>query len=200
MHVLMHEHAHDAHLELLRAVEQRHGPHHQHGDRSPSPPPSPLRPLSAPMHGSNPVVCRDHAHASVEHNGDQLVLGPHGVRGGHDHGLHVVQHGGQQHGRQGAHGAPWSPGGTARRILDQKNGKSGHAAIAGRVAGVIAAGARCPFDGALLTLQNSTLLASISLAWRPPLPRGGGGSLSAGASTGLFVVLELFLYITVSWP
>ena len=68
------------------------------------------------------------------------------------------------------------------------------------VAGEIAAGTRCPPDRTLWRSQNSTLLASISLAWRPPLPRGGGGSLSAGASTGLFVVLELFLYITVSWP
>ena len=48
--------------------------------------------------------------------------------------------------------------------------------------------------------KNSTLLAFISLAWCPPLPRGGGGSLPGGSSTGFFVDLELLSRSMISYP
>ena len=48
--------------------------------------------------------------------------------------------------------------------------------------------------------KNSTLLAFISLVWCPPLPRGGGGSLPGGSSTGFFVDLELLSRSMISCP
>ena len=48
--------------------------------------------------------------------------------------------------------------------------------------------------------KNSTLLAFISLVWCPPLPRGGGGSLPGGSSTGFFVDLELLSRSMISYP
>ena len=47
--------------------------------------------------------------------------------------------------------------------------------------------------------KNSTLLAFISLVWCPPLPRGGGGSLPGGSSTGFFVDLELLSRSMISY-
>ena len=83
---------------------------------------------------------------------------------------------------------------------DQESSTHCHATAASCVADEIAAGARCVPDGSLLRSKNSTLLAFISLPWCQPLPRGGGGSLSAGASTGLFVVLEMFSCTVMSCP
>ena len=66
------------------------------------------------------------------------------------------------------------------------------------VVGAIAVGVRCVPDGTFLRGGNSTLLAFISLTPWPPLPRGGGGTLSAGVSTGLFDDLELLSRSMVS--
>ena len=54
--------------------------------------------------------------------------------------------------------------------------------------------------GSLLRSENSTLLVFISLVWCRPLPRGGGGSLPGGTSTGLFVDLELASRSMISYP
>ena len=88
-------------------------------------------------------------------------------------------------------GSPWSPGASARRSLDQESCERGHVTASSCVAGAIAVGARCVPDGTFLMSKNSTLLVFISFTPCPPLPRGGGGSLPGGTSTGLFVDLEL---------
>ena len=83
---------------------------------------------------------------------------------------------------------------------NQESSTHCHATAACCVADEIAAGARCVPDGSLLRSENSTLLAFISLPWCQPLPRGGGGSLPGGTSTGLFVDLELASRSMISYP
>ena len=97
-------------------------------------------------------------------------------------------------------GSPWSPGASARRSLDQESWERGHVTASSCVAGAIAVDARCVPDGTFLRGGNSTLLAFISLTPWPPLPRGGGGTLSAGVSTSLFDDLELLSRSMISYP
>ena len=112
--VVMHEHDQDAHLKHLGAVEQHHGPHHQHVEA-----PSPMT-LSAPMHDSTPLVRRYHARTIVPRNDDDEVFGPYGSDDGRGHDLHVVQHGVQQ--QRGPEASPVEPHGA--QMLQQDAGSA----------------------------------------------------------------------------
>ena len=85
----MHEHNEDAHHEHLGAVEQHHGPHHQHGVD-----PLSWRPLR--LRTAADRAWAAHALVDVQNGGLHVVLGPRRVLGRLDHDLHVV-HEGQQH-------------------------------------------------------------------------------------------------------